>query len=116
MKRTCLLGEMWPGWNLEDGRWPGFSSMKVKGRDIWTALNADASTAASDTTAELDRAGLMLRSAFAGSSRFAFCSSLDCGIADLTGTMWAGTARGEGETLMPDSMSGSATLESGGEK
>lgn len=116
MKRTCLLGERRPGWNLEDGRWPGFSSMKVKGRDIWTVLNAGAGRVGSDTKAGLDRGGLMLRFEKSSSSVLLDCSSFACGIADLTGMMCAGAGEGEGDCLVPDSVSDSATLESGGEK
>lgn len=115
MKRTCLLGERRSVLNLEDGRWPGFSSMKVKGRDIWTVLNAGAARVGSDT-ARLDRGGLMLRFGIAISSVLVDCSSFSFGVVDLPEIMCAGTGGGEGEPRIPDSMSDSATLESGGEK
>lgn len=115
MKRTCLLGVRRPGWNLDDGRWPGFSSMKVKGRDIWTVLNADADRVGSDTV-RLDRGGLMLRFGVAISSMLVEFSSFAFGVAGLTGIMCAGTGGGEGELRASDRLSDSATLESGGEK
>lgn len=76
MKRTCLLGKRWPGCNLEDGRWPGVSSIKVKGRDIWTALNAGAGRAVSGATADVDREGLILCFEVARYSGFLDDSSL----------------------------------------
>lgn len=117
MKRTCLLDERRPGCKLEDGRWPGFSSMKVKGRDIWTVLNAgeDRIGSGSDTV-ELDRGGLVFGFGTAISSVLVDCSSFSFGVADLTRIMCAGTGGGEGELMIADSMYDSATLESGGEK
>lgn len=88
----------------------------MKGRDIWTVLNGGAVRVGSDTKAGLDCGWPVLGFGIASSPVLSDCSSFVDDVVVLTGVMCAGTGGGEGDLVMPDSVSDSAALESGGEK